>query len=664
MPPGATPGPPSPMFDPPGAPKEPPRASWWSVAAVLATVVVGAVLIVSASTDDADGATRAMTAIVLGIGLGALVANLTPVGTFFRRWSAIPIAIVAYLVLMIAGAVMGLGGMGGGNSEALGYMLLASFFMLASLDLCYVSRLRVMVILTGLCMLPVIASLESTALFSAFAWFAAAGISFWVLSVDEQRSLARPEPIDGLTSAPTPKAADLIRTIAMATLAGFTLAFLLSTPSCTPNLGPVGRLFDWIPWHPQPSPEWGPGIGEPVMLHELDEDGHELSTYLDVRGRRFIIDPGSGESYAVMDRERGTIVEDRFGFEVARFEDGQLVARTVGGDEVAYDRDSRWHLIGRSGERFDLHTGRSGSMELSDSAGGVVGFEDPSRPGAVRLEYEQADLDPLDANGDGMLAIPRRGIIAATTGDGLTTNQVEHGDDWTYVIEPGTTTRTYEDAGDSFTVEVDPAGEDIPAHSYRIDRGPDVLTAFDPDGNEVLTLAIDREGNALEGIDGDTGEVSETPDVPEPGDDGDRPSPPWKMLAIVVAVLAAIGAGVAWYVWWRRRGDDDAGSRDWAEQQVARIEAWGRDHTFPRESAESVVRYAARLDHEIARDGTLLWVVEVLDGALFGHQQVPMDRRLQVEAAIDRLLEDHPKPGRAERLRGGPDHGIDREPVG
>ncbi|MCB0978241.1 MAG: hypothetical protein KDB02_12355 [Acidimicrobiales bacterium] len=612
------------------------------------TLTLSAVIAVSlVKRSEADDASKWMTTLIVGLALGALIANLTPIGRYFRRWSAIVVALVIWVVGMIA---LGLTG-GAGLNEDSGLFLFGLWCVIAALDLCFVSRLRTMVILSGLVMVPLVAALDSSALFSAFAWFSSAIFAMWLLSTDEQRALRRPEPVDGVVGKPRARGSDLAVTIAMALLVGFTLAFLMSTPSC--SLSPLGKALEWMPWHPQIKPNWEPGDGRPLRLLELDRNGHETRTYLNKKGRRFMVDPATGEPFGVVDRDGSTSVVDLDGREVGRFEDGDFVAVGPDGEEVRYHRDDDgWYVETKDGTRFRIEPGAATTMR--DESGRTVGIVPTNRPGQLRIDANDQRLSELDRDGDGMIPAPNDAVLDATTGygDSIRSQRV---DGETSVEDPEHGEhRVYRHEGDGYDVSVDSDYGSDDAHSYHVDRKDDTVTAYDSDGNEVLSIDVDRKGNALDDIDGRDFDM----DDQQPKPDRDRPSPPWKAIAIVVTTLAALGAAFAFWVWWkRRRTEAEAADRDWAEEQVRRLEAWGRDHTFPRERAESVVRYLTRLDFEIAQDGTLAPLGDVLDDALFGRRPLPVDTRLRTEATIDRLIEEHPKPGRAERLRGGPDHG-------
>lgn len=658
-PPGAAPGPglPPPPVDGP----EPPRASWWSVAAVFVTLVLSGVVLVSLSKgSEAADVSQVVATTIGGLALGAVLANVTSVGRVFRRWSSIVVAMLVGIVLLIGLGAVGGGALGRGGAMA----VLGLLSIIAALDLCYVSRLRVMVVLSGLCMIPVVAALESSGLFSGFAWFTSAMFALWLLSVDEQRSLPRPEPVDGIPITPRARGADLVRTVAMALLAGFTLAFLMSSPSC--SFRPLANALDWLPWHPNISPKYSPGLDQPVRLPELDGDGHETIPYLDREGRRLLIDPYTAEPYGMVDRDGGTVVVARDGREVARFDDGGLEVADPAGGSLRFERDDQgWYVDAAEGQRFRV-VPSYGEIELQDRNGEPVARSTPGSSGTVRIEPWADDvpgLDRLDPDGDGRIPVPNAPILHATTGAGRQGNEASPGDGTTTIYDESGEERRYRDGdGDEVDVEIVPGYGGGSEHRYRVDRERDRITVYDEDGQRVLSLDVDREGNALDGI----GELDDIDlDESQPDTENDRPSPPWRAIAIVVAVLAAIGGGIACWIWWRRRqGEPDQADRDWAEEQVRKVEAWGRDHTFPRERAETIVRYVARLDHEIARDGSLHEVGDVLDDALFGRRPLSLEVRQRTAATIDRLIEDHPKPGRAERLRGGPDHGDDREPVG
>ena len=592
---------------------------------------------------------------MVGLGIGALLANLTPIGRVFRRWSAIVAAMLTGLSLLFLLAVARTD-----PGEEAGLAMLGLLCVIAALDLCYVSRLRVMVVLSGLLMIPVVAALDSSALFSAFAWFSAALFAMWLLSVDEQRSLDRPEPLDGLAVAPRGRGVDLVRTIAMALLAGFTLAFLLSTPSC--SFSPLARALEWLPWRRRAA-RVDRALGDPIELHELDDDGHEFSTYVNPRGRRFIVDPTTNEGYGVVDRDGTTTIVDAADREVGHFEDGDLVVTDPSGETVRYQRDDRgWFVESPDGTRYDVVPNGSGS-ELVSPGNGVVAGTEVGRSDRYLLDDDAGGPADLDRNDDGRIPAPNNAILDATTGTGEDWTEYSRGDEQVTVHGERGSERTYRTTDEGYDVDVDPGYDsNVDDHSYSIDEGDDTLTAYDDQDRKILEIPIDREGNALDDVEEprDIDVEEQQPDT----DDGDRPSPPWKGIAIVVVVLAAIGAGIAFWIWKRRQGDGEQEDRDWAEQQVRRLEQWGRDHTFPRERAESIVRYAARLDTEIARDGTLPEIGDVLDDALFGRRPIAMEARMRAEAAIDRLIEEHPKPGRAERLRGGPDQDGDRTPAG
>lgn len=101
------------------------------------------------------------------------------------------------------------------------------------LDWGYATRLRSVVVLSGLLLVPVIGELEPTSLLVALAWFAAAAASFWCAQRDVARAADHPAPM-GATNPPPARSpvTDLVSIAGLAAVAALGLAVLIGNPSC------------------------------------------------------------------------------------------------------------------------------------------------------------------------------------------------------------------------------------------------------------------------------------------------------------------------------------------------------------------------------------------------------------------------------------------------
>lgn len=611
---------------PPQIPKRfPPRAS---VAGVIAGLVTLGLAL--AALESLVGETMLWWAGSTWVGLaaGAAIAVGTTVAVAFRVVSALLFAAVAFLVGGLALAAVGAIG------EPTVRLLWLLCAVVGGLDLCYVSRVRFLTLVSGLLLLPLVVEEQSSALPWVLVWLAAALVTLWLLNADSLRALRRPESTTPDTATATLAAGPLVGLLLGALAAGVILAALIGTRSF--NFQPLADLAKHLPWQPKLDQQLE--LDDVAILDfEVDRRGHETRYGLDERGRRFVDSP-AGSRLAVVEVDGLDRFLERDGDEVGRFTaDGHLVASTPWGADTTYERDDTgWFLPTPAGPyRMDLDD-PDGARLLTAPTGEVIGTYGWDRDLSL---YGRPGFDALAEATGGTLVLPDPSILLATTGWSA---EVTRADGTIHVRDrtlPGS--RTYH-LGEELEVDVTmpPAGR----FRYHFDAEREHLTISWAEGGELGSIRIHRTGNIF-----DEGPID--PDDP----DGHLPTlgTTLRIAAVAVAVLALIGA--VWYLRRRRRDDEDEAMRSdrrWAEEELRRLEDLGRRHGVRRRPAASVLAFVDRLDREVDEgEGRLEVAALAVDAGLYGHRPLGVEERARASAVIDRVRDERPSLSRRERRR-------------
>ena len=114
-----------------------------------------------------------------------------------------------------------------------------------------------------------------------------------------------------------------------------------------------------------------------------------------------------------------------------------------------------------------------------------------------------------------------------------------------------------------------------------------------------------------------------------------------RLLAVLAAGLVLVAVALwrrplaaAWARWRERRR-----SRSWAESQLRRLEAVGRDLGRARHPGETAHEYAAALQRTVLRDPRLDAVADALAADAFAGEHLPEAERDRVEALIGALAD-------------------------
>jgi hypothetical protein len=262
-------------------------------------------------------------AVVIALGIGAILSNVTPIGGLFANVSGVIVAVAAVLVTIVLAAFT--------DRVLTGYPWIALPVVAAGvlgLDWRFAPRLRARVVLSGIVVIPLVGTGERWAYPAALVWFVGAVLTLWLIERDVRRAATRPIPL-----VPPRRAAahpgDLARTAGVALLAGLAFAFLFADATCTwdqdsPLDGGTPRPFEaghdsGVPSSPDFGPSWSPDD-----LYRIDPGTGALVPDGDAIDRVPV--PG------------GSIGRDAEAVE--RDELGRIVVRQSDGSTRTYDRDA------------------------------------------------------------------------------------------------------------------------------------------------------------------------------------------------------------------------------------------------------------------------------------------------------------------------------------
>lgn len=648
--------PPAPGWSPPapgaGRPSSP--ASPLGQVATFAVVALALVLPLQ-SAGEAPMAVAACAALAAGIALG-LGAQLAPRFANVPGFLAAVLALGATVVLTALAAAVGL--------PFPPWQLFPLVFLLVlGLDWTRVERLRLLVFLGGVLVVPMVGIDRGWALPAAIAWLVVAIGALWVLEHDRRNALAAPVPL-GPAHGPGPAShpADLARTLGLALVVGLAAAFLLGNPSCSfdpPDVDPPqtgARPGD--PSGGEPG-EPGPG-GRSFQEYDLETPTQERGYELGPGGERSFVDPDTGERDTVERRPDGTaVVRDEAGREVAELDDEGVVAKD-GADEQRYrvDDEGQFTVESPDGETYRLGE-EDGEPVLRDGQGEVVARSDGD--GHLVVRDPEGDVLVDDPDGDGEIPVPdgavRHGIGAE--GDPVGRTYRTEGDRTT-VTDPDGTIRVHDQDGEGNPrLRVEEPGREPRTYVYEPDAGGrgTWVNEYDDDGTLVDRYRYDPDAELVDGqVDEGTGTGEATED-PEDEGGGDDHRVWWLLGAVAVALAVA-----TWWYLRRNQQDEDEAERTWAEQLQARLEELGRERGRRRGDAETVAEYAAALASGVLsiRDATgavaatgpheqLVAVGRVLSDALFGPTQPDEATKAWARSVVEAAAEANPLAGRRSR---------------
>lgn len=600
--------------------RTPLRSSGWAAGTGLAAM---AVAVLSLRSLEADSLVRWLLIGLAATAGGAVLSLTTKVGRFFLRVSA---TLAAAVVAMAGFFVIGVTGMATEGSLLVLWVIIAA---VVGVDLCWASRIRLLTLLSGLLLLPLVVSDPLPALGWVLSWIVLVLATFWLLDGDAHRQAEQPEPPLGESSSPARRPVDLLRIVGFGLTVAAGLALTVGDPSC--SLQPLADLGRHLPWPDRvPGLRFDEGLAVPLLDLEIDGNGHETRYLFDPRGRRFV-ESLAGDMLAVVEVDGLDRFVDADGRVRARFlDDGSLLVTGSNGEDQAFERDDEgWFLtvdgrIHRVGiDWFDA------PVTLRDVNGEPMGW---AADDVVHLDPATAPSALLERFGT-TIAVPPEAVVLATAG--IHPRVTRSGDIVTIIDEVLSNERVYDRSGD-LTVEIDL--DDGDRLRLEFDGSRSKMRASSEELGSIGTVPIDRKGNVF--------------DLPPQRSDRDS----WfddlgrfRPLVVAAVVVAALILA-AWLLRRWRRGVDAKNDPTWAEEQVRRLEAIGRGHGIERGRAQSVIAFGARLDIEVDESsGRLIDIVDILDTALFGDRPLTDTERTSVETVIDTVADERPALRRRER---------------
>jgi hypothetical protein len=213
-----------------------PASTARSDASLLTKVIAFLVCAVAfAALTIASSETRFLSYCVLALACGAAMSQAVDLRRFFRSFPGAAAALIAFLVLIIAWAVFVESRVR--NSDTYWVVIVISV-AIVGLDWYWSERLRAMVVLSGFVFVGAVSAKEVAALPLAVVWFLGVLAMLWSVERDARTSGPRLAPMPGqppeALDAPDSRL-DLVRIASIAGVAALSLAFVIGTPSCSPN---------------------------------------------------------------------------------------------------------------------------------------------------------------------------------------------------------------------------------------------------------------------------------------------------------------------------------------------------------------------------------------------------------------------------------------------
>lgn len=555
--------------------------------------------------------------IAAGIGLSFVAEEFT--ARFYERLSGVVAAIITALVfLVLFGFLVRVG------LEPPPVFWIVPPLVVLGADWSRVGRIRLVLALGGV---PVVASIGqvSGGHMVGLVWLVTTFVAFWMLAHDEVDATPRPAPLGPPSTSAGVRSVDLVQVLGLSLLAGLTLAFLFSRPSCslsTPEVTP----FSSPPSEYRLDDSGGEGGGSAPGEFVMEVDGE---------GNRYVRDTRTGERYPVESTDDGAVVRDRDGQVVAEIDEEGVVAHGGEGETTRYQRDLNGdlYLEGPDGQRHRVERGPDGTV-LRDEEGEIVASREDD--GELVILDPDGDVLVHDPDGNGTIPLPRDAVLDAMPGTSR---------DTTYAYEDGKvvatdgdgTTRTYDqDEEGRERIRVAEPGE--APRTFTYDQLDDVLVVYetDDDDNLVRTWRYEPDAELVEEdfrFDDEPSEPEVDESAPDEGGFLDGVLP-WVVGAVV---LAALGA-----TWWflRDKPDDEdpiGPERDWARDLSARLEAVGRDRGRPRRGGETLMAYCTALADEVVFDRRLHDVARTIDAGLFDRTEPSLSDRQEAEVVVSAL---------------------------
>ncbi|MCB0976319.1 MAG: hypothetical protein KDB02_02560 [Acidimicrobiales bacterium] len=568
-----------------------------SVASRVATLLL--VAIAWAAVDQAAGSPELRQFASKGwlaLAAGSLVAGITPVGRLFRRVSVWPVA------ALIAGAATALAFDSGSTTMSTWSTIWVLSAFVLGLDLCWVSRLRVWVFVSGVFLIPALVVGGGGSVAWAAGWLVAAFATLWLLSADVHSRMTRAgEETDTGTRQRRPR--DLGRIVVLAVSIGVVGGLVLDSPGFA--FRPLERLVRYLPFKPELDLSLDTDLD--IRDYEVDANGHEVRYRVTPDGQRFVTDPSTHEPLAVVQVDGS----DRFltvtGEVVAIVHDGasRLEVPDGNGNTTTYQRDDTgWYVW--IGDRQFRPVLRWGSVELVASDG------------------SWAPEDVVSS-----VVLPPAAVLDGTVGEN--TRVWRYGD----MIEIDgwrSGHRSYRLFTDG--LEVDVRRRDG-RYEYSWDADRSTMTVHVEKLGQSGSLDIDRTGNAFDYL---RSVLAEQADDSDGGATGRSWRDHLRTVGMTFVLLGAVAVAVE--ALRRRTRRADGGDRTWAEETVGRLEEEGARHEIVREPSESVVAYLTRLAL-VLDDGNprLLDSAEILDRALYGSMPLSRSEHATVDAAVEAFLD-------------------------
>ena len=182
-------------------------------------------------------------AIALSLLAGVAVGVASGASRFFRQVPGTFLGVVASVITAVGLAFATSAGAPVADGRMTAVLIIGSGAFVAGLDWTRVGRLRAVPVIAAFPVLLVSTAGDGLRLAISLGWLALAVAALWSLELDQRKAFSAPRPLTPHPPGPDDVGSrDLAGAMGIALLLGLLFAFSASMPSCSPNIGGLGRF--------------------------------------------------------------------------------------------------------------------------------------------------------------------------------------------------------------------------------------------------------------------------------------------------------------------------------------------------------------------------------------------------------------------------------------